>query len=120
MRPFLIAAILALGLLAAPVAFAARGGEKGAPSDVAAKAQDGGNRTSERHDALEGLLAAMKGVRDGCHDTTLDHQNATHDEQRSWAHCIRDGFHALFEAIHWRHHDAKALRLDAKAGKPDA
>lgn len=122
MRPILIASILALGLLVAPVALAAKGGDHGAPAGVAAKAQDpqgDGNATSHRSSALSALLSAMENVRDGCRDTTVDHANQTQAEHRSWAHCIRDGYHALFESIHWRHHEAKAARLDAKLAKGD-
>jgi hypothetical protein len=121
MRTILLASILALGLLAAPVAFAARGGDHGAPSGVADKPQASDHAAGNATHAgpLASLLAAMEGVRDGCRDTTVDHANMTGAETRSWAHCIRDGYHALFESIHWRHHEAKAARLDAKLAKGD-
>ncbi|MEA3199252.1 MAG: hypothetical protein QOE90_680 [Thermoplasmata archaeon] len=85
MRPILIAVMLTLGLLAAPVALAAK-------PDAAAHA---GHKPG-----WSGLLAKMKDVREGCRDTTVDHANMTGAQTRSWAHCIRDGYHSLFESFH--------------------
>ena len=121
MRPILIAALLAFGLLAAPLALAGKGlheaaasGRDDAKADLHGR---GNNTTAERHGGFQAFLAALKDVRDGCRDDAADPANATHAQQRSWAHCIRDGYRHVFEAIHWRHHEAKAARLEARAAR---
>jgi hypothetical protein len=120
MRPILIAAILALGLLAAPLALAAKGAHEAAAGRDDAKADSsarGNDTTAERHGGFQAFLAALKDVREGCRDDAVDHANMTHAEQRSWAHCIRDGYRHVLDAIHWRHHEAKASRVEARAAR---
>lgn len=48
-------------------------------------------------------------IRAACHAVVLDHDNASKEERRAWAHCIRDGYHQFFQA----------LKLERKAWKDE-
>lgn len=106
MRAILLACILAIGLVALPLAVAARNehavaaaGEHGQP---AAKDEAKTNATNSTHKPswLADLLAGMKDVRDGCHAQKADHRNMSGEENRSWGQCIRNGYRSLFESLH--------------------
>lgn len=136
-----LAILLALALLAAPMALARGGGERDADDkakdraadakDKAAEARshardaanktrdnktadddDAGkdNRTAGRRAALDAFrdyVSALReawkanaaSIRDACHAAEPGGDNATKEQRKSRAHCIRDGYKALFEAF---------------------
>lgn len=126
--PFACALLLAL-LVAAPLALAGgeAHAEKGRTKAAEARAEhpgkadetaDEGPRpgraagkddAEERKAAADGVRARVKtlrealhadatGVREACHGAERD-DNATKEGRLAWAHCIRDGYHKLFEAF---------------------
>lgn len=78
------------------------------------------NRSAKRAAFIDALRAQLQKWRDAwkenatairasCHAVAPDHENATKEEHRAWAHCIRDGYHSFLEA----------LRLERKAWRAE-
>lgn len=143
-----IAILLALALLAAPLALARGGADDGERAgkakeraaeakDKAAEARshardDAGNKTRDNKtddaqkegrraalDAFMDYFAALRNawkdnataIREACH-AAEPADNASKEERKSWAHCIRDGYKAFFEAMKL---ERKALKEEWKA-----
>lgn len=134
MRPIAAANALLMALLLVAAPLAAAEGEKGREKSEDAKLHrdaradhhrdnktDDGNKTAKAEKArthADAFRAAMTkwreawkenatAIREGCRAVVLDHDNATKEEKRAWAHCIRDGYHQFFQA----------LKLERKAWK---
>lgn len=70
--------------------------------------KDGEKRgNSERFEAFRAAMAAFRQswhenatkVREACHAQAPLADNATRAEHKAWAHCIHDGYHALFSQM---------------------
>lgn len=143
MRPIL-AAILALGLLVAPaMAMAAPNSHaKASDADADARAQkasqradkaiEKANRTADNDtdnetrpayvtafvERLRALRASlhenMSKVREGCKAQDFDHQNASKEERKGFAQCVKNGYAKLMKAYHADRKDAKEDFKDAR------
>ena len=91
-----------------------------AMADKADKAGHGKGKKGLAADVMERLQAlrdswktGASGVREACHAAEKPAgENATKEDHRAWAHCIRDGYHKLFEALKL---ERKAIKAEAKA-----
>lgn len=62
----------------------------------------------ERLRALRASLHEnMSKVREGCHAQDFDHQNASKEQRKGWAQCVKNGYAKLFKAHREERKDAR-------------
>lgn len=135
MRRTLLVGILAIGLLATPFALADGGNHSGKGKAIASERSNrtlnatddddhrSGNRSDD--DAKPAWVAAFQArlrdlraswlenataIREECHAAEKPGENATKEERRAWAHCIRDAYKAWFDVLRAEKREAKDAR----------
>lgn len=136
MRQLMLASILALGLVAVPFALADDSSAPSGPRHGPEQARVHANETNENetldnetadvghhgnhtghNGTMEQLVAAFKDAITACHAKDKP-DNATKEEQRSWAHCIRDAFRELRDSFRAerKEHNIQAREANEHAG----
>ena len=137
MRRTLTACILALGLLATPLALAdadpasAKGQAKAAAAKAARdnRTHNGtdddnrtrGNDTGEKPSWVAAFQARLKALRESwqenasairetCHAAQKPADNASKETRLAWAHCIRDGYKAWLDEMRAERKEARMAR----------
>lgn len=133
MRRTLLVGLLAIGLLATPFALAEGADRSGKGKAIASEGSDRAlNATDDDHrsnrsddDAKPAWVAAFQArlrelraswlenataMREECRAAEKPGENATKEERREWAHCIKDAYKAWFDVLRAEKREAKDAR----------
>lgn len=136
MRRTLLVGLLAIGLLATPFALADGADHSGKGKAIASERSnrtlnathdDDGPRSGDHSDedgkpawvgAFQARLRELRAswlenataIREECHAAEKPGENATKEERREWAHCIRDAYKAWFDILRAERREAKDAR----------
>lgn len=133
MRRTLLVGLLAIGLLATPFALADGADRSGKGKAIASERSDRAlNATDDDHrsnrsddDAKPAWVAAFQArlrelraswlenataMREECRAAEKPGENATKEERREWAHCIKDAYKAWFDVLRAEKREAKDAR----------